>query len=254
MYHRRFVILPPIGQRNISIAMQTTKEVVLKDYAMESEESLIYHAAYLMVASPVGSLAHVTCKEPLHGYISITKDAREAEIQGVTAEVPKIIRRFIKLRRGCCIGCASKVCRFLRVYRNASNNVHVGSHLAILVAIRDVCMLVVKELTGWVTYLHGLLSCLVNGVEYVNFPVQMMYTHYISQLQQTGLLKGYDMSAHCLSTEVHFMYPGILRVRLVPLHEFPEFLCDYHFYFYDVIPPPAASRFGMLSSVHSPAI
>jgi CCR4-NOT transcription complex subunit 1 len=33
------------------------------------------------------------------------------------------------------------------------------------------------------------------------------------------------------------LYKGTLRVLLVLLHDFPEFLCDYHFSFCDVIPP-----------------
>ena len=33
------------------------------------------------------------------------------------------------------------------------------------------------------------------------------------------------------------MLQGTLRVLLVLLHDFPEFLCDYHFSFCDVIPP-----------------
>lgn len=37
--------------------------------------------------------------------------------------------------------------------------------------------------------------------------------------------------------QVHFLYKGTLRVLLVLLHDFPEFLCDYHFSFCDVIPP-----------------
>ncbi|XP_058073181.1 uncharacterized protein LOC131221899 [Magnolia sinica] len=36
--------------------------------------------------------------------------------------------------------------------------------------------------------------------------------------------------------QVHFLYKGTLRVLLVLLHDFPEFLCDYHFSFCDVIP------------------
>lgn len=39
---------------------------------------------------------------------------------------------------------------FKVLYENASNTFHVGAHLAILIAIRDVCKLVVKELTSWV--------------------------------------------------------------------------------------------------------
>ncbi|XP_058081510.1 uncharacterized protein LOC131229536 isoform X3 [Magnolia sinica] len=40
-----------------------------------------------------------------------------------------------------------------------------------------------------------------------------------------------------LGESVHFLYKGTLRVLLVLLHDFPEFLCDYHFSFCDVIPP-----------------
>jgi CCR4-NOT transcription complex subunit 1 len=63
-------IVSSIVQRSVSIATQTTKELVLKDYAMESDETRIRSAAHLMVASLAGSLAHVTCKEPLRGSIS----------------------------------------------------------------------------------------------------------------------------------------------------------------------------------------
>uniref|UniRef100_A0A1D1XGX4 CCR4-NOT transcription complex subunit 1 n=1 Tax=Anthurium amnicola TaxID=1678845 RepID=A0A1D1XGX4_9ARAE len=58
-------IISPVVQRSVTIASQTTRELVLKDYAMESDESRIYNSAHLMVASLAGSLAHVTCKEPL---------------------------------------------------------------------------------------------------------------------------------------------------------------------------------------------
>ncbi|XP_048132836.1 CCR4-NOT transcription complex subunit 1 isoform X7 [Rhodamnia argentea] len=64
-------IVPGIVQRSVSIATQTTKELVLKDYALESDETRIYKAARKMVASLAGSLAHVTCKqEPLRASIS----------------------------------------------------------------------------------------------------------------------------------------------------------------------------------------
>ncbi|KAL8489890.1 hypothetical protein ACS0TY_025686 [Phlomoides rotata] len=36
---------------------------------------------------------------------------------------------------------------------------------------------------------------------------------------------------------VHFLYKGTLRVLLVLLHDFPEFLCDYHFSFSGFIKP-----------------
>ncbi|KAM5554755.1 hypothetical protein ABKV19_022924 [Rosa sericea] len=62
-------IVSGIVQRSVSIATQTTKELVLKDYAMESDDTRIFTAAHLMVASLAGSLAHVTCKEPLRSSI-----------------------------------------------------------------------------------------------------------------------------------------------------------------------------------------
>ena len=40
-----------------------------------------------------------------------------------------------------------------------------------------------------------------------------------------------------LAKPVHRLYRGTLRVLLVLLHDFPEFLCDYHYQFCDVIPP-----------------
>ncbi|KAL7190029.1 hypothetical protein ACSBR1_039637 [Camellia fascicularis] len=39
-----------------------------------------------------------------------------------------------------------------------------------------------------------------------------------------------------LGETIHFLYKGTLRVLLVLLHDFPEFLCDYYFSFCDVIP------------------
>ena len=39
-----------------------------------------------------------------------------------------------------------------------------------------------------------------------------------------------------LTEPVRLLYKGTLRVLLVLLHDFPEFLCDYHFSFCDLIP------------------
>ncbi|KAK1364557.1 CCR4-NOT transcription complex subunit 1 [Heracleum sosnowskyi] len=74
-------IVSGIVQRSVSIATQTTKELVLKDYCMESDENRIRNAAHLMVASLSGSLAHVTCKEPLRA--SIIGNLRTS-VQGLT--------------------------------------------------------------------------------------------------------------------------------------------------------------------------
>ncbi|CAH1270308.1 CNOT1 [Branchiostoma lanceolatum] len=40
-----------------------------------------------------------------------------------------------------------------------------------------------------------------------------------------------------LTKPMQLLYKGTLRVLLVLLHDFPEFLCDYHYSFVDVIPP-----------------
>ncbi|WRX18737.1 CCR4-Not complex component [Theobroma cacao] len=75
-------LLSLVVQRIVLIAIQTTKEVVLKDYAMESDETCIYEAAHSMVASLAGSLAHVTCKETLR--TSISRQLRDS-FQGLNA-------------------------------------------------------------------------------------------------------------------------------------------------------------------------
>ncbi|KNA22767.1 hypothetical protein SOVF_031520 isoform A [Spinacia oleracea] len=86
-------IVPGIVQRSVSIASQTTKELVIKDYALESAESRIYNAAHLMVASLSGSLAHVTCKEPLRG--SISSQLRNM-LQGVNIG-SEILEQYVQL-------------------------------------------------------------------------------------------------------------------------------------------------------------
>ncbi|KAJ1296292.1 hypothetical protein BS78_01G288700 [Paspalum vaginatum] len=58
-------IIGPVIQRSVTIASRTTKELILKDYAMESDDGTISRSAHLMVGTLAGSLAHVTSKEPL---------------------------------------------------------------------------------------------------------------------------------------------------------------------------------------------
>uniref|UniRef100_A0A7N0SZB9 CCR4-NOT transcription complex subunit 1-like n=1 Tax=Kalanchoe fedtschenkoi TaxID=63787 RepID=A0A7N0SZB9_KALFE len=75
-----------IVQRSVAIATQTSKELVLKDYAMDSDESCIYNAAQLLVANLAGSLAHVTCKEPLR--VSISSQLRNSlQSLNITSEL-----------------------------------------------------------------------------------------------------------------------------------------------------------------------
>lgn len=43
-------------------------------------------------------------------------------------------------------------------------------------------------------------------------------------------------------------FQGTLRVLLVLLHDFPEFLCDYHYGFCDVIPPNCVQMRNLILS------
>lgn len=45
-----------------------------------------------------------------------------------------------------------------------------------------------------------------------------------------------QLRSSSMSDPVRALYKGVLRVLLVILHDFPEFVCDYHFSFCDVIP------------------
>lgn len=63
-------IIAPVVERSITIASLSTSQLVAKDYAMEANPDKLRDAAQEMVKSLAGSLALVTCKEPLR--MSIT--------------------------------------------------------------------------------------------------------------------------------------------------------------------------------------
>ncbi|KAL1989410.1 hypothetical protein VTN96DRAFT_172 [Rasamsonia emersonii] len=58
-------IITPVVERSITIASISTAQLVSKDFAMEPDEEKVRHAARTMVRQLAGSLALVTCKEPL---------------------------------------------------------------------------------------------------------------------------------------------------------------------------------------------
>lgn len=58
-------IIQPAVERSVSIALITTRELILKDFSMEPDETRMMKAAHLMVTNLAGSLAQVTCKEHL---------------------------------------------------------------------------------------------------------------------------------------------------------------------------------------------
>jgi CCR4-NOT transcription complex subunit 1 len=58
-------IIGPVVDRSVAIASVSTRELVAKDFAVESDEIKMRRAAHLMAQSLAGSLAMVTCKDPL---------------------------------------------------------------------------------------------------------------------------------------------------------------------------------------------
>ncbi|CAO1632939.1 unnamed protein product [Parajaminaea phylloscopi] len=67
-------IIGPVVERSVTIASISTRELVTKDFAMEGDEGRMRDAAHQMAANLAGSLALVTCKEPLR--ISLVTNAR----------------------------------------------------------------------------------------------------------------------------------------------------------------------------------
>lgn len=59
---------------------------------------------------------------------------------------------------------------------------------------------------------------------------------------------GFDFGVVVMRRQVRLLYKGTLRVLLVLLHDFPEFLCDHHFSFCDVIPPSCIQMRNLILS------
>ena len=58
-------IITPVVERSVTIASISTAQLITKDFAMEPDEEKVRYAAGIMVRQLAGSLALVTCKEPL---------------------------------------------------------------------------------------------------------------------------------------------------------------------------------------------
>ncbi|KIJ29884.1 hypothetical protein M422DRAFT_214789 [Sphaerobolus stellatus SS14] len=63
-------IIVPVVERSVTIAGISTRELVSKDFASEPNEEKLRSAAHLMARKLAGSLALVTCKEPLKTNLS----------------------------------------------------------------------------------------------------------------------------------------------------------------------------------------
>ncbi|KAJ5239814.1 CCR4-Not complex component N.t1.c1 C-terminal [Penicillium chermesinum] len=70
-------IITPVVERSVTIASISTVQLISKDFAMEPDEEKVRHAAGIMARQLAGSLALVTCKEPLKvsmtNYIRMTQ-------------------------------------------------------------------------------------------------------------------------------------------------------------------------------------
>jgi len=58
-------ILPPVVDRSVTIALITTTELIAKDFSYDRDTSKVELASNLTVKNLAGSLAAVTCREPL---------------------------------------------------------------------------------------------------------------------------------------------------------------------------------------------
>ena len=110
-----------------------------------------------------------------------------------------------------------------------------------------------QVLTAYCNMLHILRPAKAPGFAFAWLEIVSHRVFLGRILAQTGGQKGWPMFSQLLvdlfkflspflrnaelAKPVHKLYRGTLRVLLVLLHDFPEFLCDYHYSFCDVIPP-----------------
>lgn len=79
-------IIAPVVERSITIASISTAQLIQKDFACEVDDEKVRSAARQMVTALAGSLALVTCKEPLRMSISnyIRRPRAEVSDQGLS--------------------------------------------------------------------------------------------------------------------------------------------------------------------------
>ncbi|KAH9287615.1 hypothetical protein KI387_031732 [Taxus chinensis] len=151
---------------SVSCSLITDSSAIAEGNILESSSSIKESGLIVQPSTPTSSVERLgsTGLEPslntgevLDKYqllsqkleAAISRDANEQEVQGIVSEIPEIILQCIS-RDEAALAIAQKV--FKRLYENASNNLHVSTHITILASIRDICKRVVKELTSWVIY------------------------------------------------------------------------------------------------------
>jgi CCR4-NOT transcription complex subunit 1 len=98
-------IIQPVVERSVTIACITTKEIVAKDFAMESDENKLRKAGQLMVANLAGSLALVTCRDPLRN--SVSTNLRQLLTASVTNNGDKLNEQEQSIIEQCVQICAT---------------------------------------------------------------------------------------------------------------------------------------------------
>lgn len=63
-------IILPVVERTVSVATVTTKTLIPKDFMFEPNENVVKNASHVMVSNLAGSLAVISCREPLRVSIS----------------------------------------------------------------------------------------------------------------------------------------------------------------------------------------
>lgn len=80
-------IIAPVVERSVTIAAISTSQLVEKDFAMESDSERVQASAHTVVKALSGSLALVTCKEPLR--MSIMNNIRKMANQHLPEQLPE---------------------------------------------------------------------------------------------------------------------------------------------------------------------
>ncbi|CAK8992992.1 CCR4-NOT transcription complex subunit 1 (CCR4-associated factor 1) [Durusdinium trenchii] len=88
-------IIQPVVERSVSIASITSKEMIIKDFAMEPDENKMRKAAHLMVSNLAGALALVTCKEPLR--VSIGNHLRSLLSQVTSRDGQQAVEQVVQV-------------------------------------------------------------------------------------------------------------------------------------------------------------
>lgn len=82
-----YEIIAPVVERSVTIASISSSELIQKDFVTEADEELMKSSAHVMVKALAGSLALVTCKEPLR--MSITNNIRILASHKLAEQLPE---------------------------------------------------------------------------------------------------------------------------------------------------------------------